>query len=71
MSVRSTAASLGLSYPTLLGWLQAVPNGFRSVAVKQETPDPQATAIRLVTAQGHCVEGLSREDVVFLLQSLP
>jgi transposase-like protein len=70
VSVRSTATSLGLSYPTLLGWLQAAPNGFRSVAVRQATRDPQATAIRLVTAQGHRVEGLSREDAAFLLQSL-
>ncbi len=70
MSVRSTAASLGLSYPTLLGWLQATPNGFRSVAVKEPAPEPEAPALRLVTAQGHRVEGLSREDVAFLLQSL-
>ena len=70
VSARSMAASLGLSYPTLLGWLQAEPNGFRSVAVKA-TPDRQATAIRLITARGHRVEGLSREDVAFLLQSLP
>jgi transposase-like protein len=68
-SVRSTAESLGLSYPTLLGWLQAAPNGFRSVAVKEPRPEP-APALRLVTAQGHRVEGLSREDVAFLLQSL-
>lgn len=69
-SVRSTAASLGLSYPTLLGWLQAAPNGFRSVAVKELPPEPEAPALRLVMAQGHLVEGLSREDVAFLLQSL-
>jgi transposase-like protein len=71
LSVRSTATSLGLSYPTLLGWLQAEPNGFRSVAVKEPTPEREALAMRLVTAQGHRVEGLSREDVAFLLQSLP
>lgn len=71
VSIRSTAASLGLSYPTLLGWLQAAPNGFRSVAVKDPVPEPEAPALRLVTAQGHRVEGLSREDVAFLLQSLP
>jgi hypothetical protein len=62
---------VGLSYATLLGWLQAEPNGFRSVAVKAVTQDPRATAIRLITARGHRVEGLSREDVAFLLQSLP
>ena len=70
VSVRSTAASLGLSYPTLLGWLQAAPNGFRSVAVKEPTPESEIPALRLVTVQGHRVEGLSREDVAFLLQSL-
>lgn len=70
VSVRSTAASLGLSYPTLLGWLQAAPNGFRSVAVKEPTPEPEAHSLCLITAQGHRVEGLSREDVAFLLQSL-
>ena len=70
VSVRSTAMSLGLSYPTLLGWLQAEPNGFRSVAVKEPTPERETPAMRLVTAQGHRVEGLSREDVAFLLQSL-
>jgi len=68
VSVRSTAESLGLSYPTLRGWVQAEPNGFRAVAVKE--PEPEASELRLVTAQGHRVEGLSREDVAFLLQSL-
>ena len=71
VSIRSTAASLGLSYPTLLGWLQAEPNGFRSVAVKTSEPDPASPVLRLVTAQGHRVEGLTREDVAFLLRSLP
>ena len=70
VSIRSTAISLGLSYPTLLGWLQAEPNGFRSVAVKERAPGCEAPALRLVTAQGHRVEGLSREDAAFLLQSL-
>ena len=68
--VRSTAESLGLSYPTLQGWLRAAPKGFRSVAVKEATPERETRAMRLVTAQGHRVEGLSREDVAFLLQSL-
>ena len=70
VSIRSTATSLGLSYPTLLGWLQAAPNGFRSVALKEPTPEREAPSMRLVTAQGHRVEGLSREDIAFLLQSL-
>lgn len=71
VSVRSMAASLGLSYPTLLSWLQAARSGFRSVAVKEPAPEErEAQALRLVTAQGHRVEGLSREDVAFLLQSL-
>lgn len=70
VSIRSTAESLGLSYPTLLGWLQAAPSGFRSVAVKESTPERAAPAMCLVTVQGHRVEGLSREDVAFLLQSL-
>ena len=71
VSVRSTAESLGLSYPTVLGWLRAIPNGFRSVAVKSSVSEPETPpALRLVTAQGHRVEGLSREDVAFLLQSL-
>jgi transposase-like protein len=69
-SVRSTAAALGLSYQTLLGWLQAAPHGFRSVAVKESAADRDPPALRLVTAQGHRVEGLSREDIAFLLQSL-
>jgi len=70
VSVWSTAESLGLSYPTLQGWVQAGPRGFRSVAVKETTPERETRAMRLVTAQGHRVEGLSREDVAFLLQSL-
>jgi transposase-like protein len=70
VSVRSSAASLGLSYPTLQGWLQTAPKGFRSVAVKEATPERETRAMRLVTAQGHRVEGLNREDVAFLLQSL-
>lgn len=70
VSVRSTVASLGLSYPTVLGWLRATPNGFRSVAVKEPVPERETSSLRLVTAQGHRVEGLSREDIAFLLQSL-
>ena len=70
VSVRSIAESLGLSYPTLQGWLRAAPNGFRSVAVKEATAECETRAMRLVTAQGHRVEGLSREDVAFLLASL-
>lgn len=70
VSVRSVAASLGLSYPTVLGWLQAEPKGFRSVAVREPAPESERPVLRLVTAQGHRVEGLSREDVAFLLQSL-
>jgi transposase-like protein len=70
VSVRSTATSLGLSYPTLLGWLQAEPNGFRSVAMREPTAGRETAAMRLVTVQGHRVEGLGREDVAFLLQSL-
>ncbi len=70
VSVRSIAESLGLSYPTLQGWLQAAPKGFRSVAVKGAPPERETRAMHLVTAQGHRVEGLSREDVAFLLQSL-
>ena len=69
VSVRSTAESLGLSYPTLQGWLRAAPNGFRSVAVVPA--ERETRAMRLVTVQGHRVEGLTREDVAFLLQSLP
>ena len=70
VSVRSTAESLGLSYATLQGWLRAAPKGFRSVAVKEARPERETRAMHLVTAQGHRVEGLSREDVAFLLQSL-
>ena len=70
VSVRSTAESLGLSYPTLQGWLRAAPKGFRSVAVKEASPERETRAMRLVTAQGHHVEGVSREDVAFLLKSL-
>lgn len=69
VSVQSMAASLGLSYVTLLGWLQTGPRGFRSVTVK--APEPVASeSLRLVTAQGHRVEGLTREDLAFLLRSL-
>ena len=54
----------------LQGWLQAAPKGFRSVAVKETPPEREIRVMHLVTAQGHRVEGLSREDVAFLLQSL-
>jgi transposase-like protein len=50
VSVRATAAALGLSYPTVLGWLQARPNGFRSVAVKPLAPETGVSTLRLVTA---------------------
>ena len=70
ISVRLTAESLGLSYPTVLGWLPNAAKRFRAVAVKSSEPPGQTSALSLVTAQGHRVEGLSREDVAFLLQSL-
>ena len=70
VSVRATAGALGLSYPTVVGWLQAEPNGFRKVAVRSEKSATESKALQLVTQQGHRVEGLSREDVAFLLRSL-
>jgi len=50
--------------------LQAEPNGFRSVALKTTEPVPAGQVLRLVTAQGHRVEGLTCEDAAFLLRSL-
>lgn len=71
VSARSTAASLGLPYKTLCFWLQGQPNGFRAVAVAQRgKPEPERSELVWITAQGHRVEGLSREDVAFVLRSL-
>lgn len=70
VSVHSTATSLGVSHPTLLGWLQTESNGFRSVAVRPSAPEGETATLCLVTPQGHRVEGLDREDVAFLLRSL-
>lgn len=69
VSVRSTAFTLNLPYQTLQVWLQSQPESFREVA---KTPDPAASHgdLRVITAQGHRIEGLSRDDVVVLLRAL-
>jgi hypothetical protein len=69
-SVRSTAAALGLPYKTLCLWLQGAAHGFRAVATKPAEAPAAGSELRLVTAQGHRVEGLGREDLVLLLRAL-
>jgi transposase-like protein len=67
-SVYSMAGSLGLTEPTLRSWLRKRPRRLRTVTVQEGAPPARPWC--LVTAQGHRVEGLSREDLVFLLRSL-
>jgi len=68
VSVRATAASLGLPYPTLVGWMPSGGAGrFRTVTVGAKADDP---ALRLVTPQGCRIEGLRREDIAYLLRAL-
>lgn len=69
-SVRSTADALGLPYKTLCLWAQGHPTGFRAVATRPAEPSTAGADLRLLTAQGHRVEGLSRDDLVFLLRAL-
>jgi hypothetical protein len=69
VSVRATAKALGVPYPTLAGWLHDEPVRFREVAVGRPFPEV-GRGLHLVTAQGHRVEGLNREDLAFVLQRL-
>jgi len=69
-SARSTATDLCLSYHTLHTWLQSRSRGFRVVATRpSEAPAPRAE-LRLILAQGHRVECLSRDDLVVVLRAL-
>ena len=70
VSPRATAKTLGLSYPTLMGWLKNQLKRFRSVAVKPASRPAESATLLLVTPQGHRIEGLDRETVAFLLRSL-
>lgn len=67
VSLSTTASTLGVAYTTLCQWLQASRGRFRTVAVRQ---DPAEPTLRLITAQGHRVEGLSRADLVDVLRAL-
>lgn len=71
-SVRWIAADLGLSYQTLLTWLQGQSRGFRAVVATKAAPPPPApcSELRLILAQGHRVEGLSADDLVAVLRAL-
>lgn len=69
-SIASVARALGLSSPTLYGWVQGAPRAFRAVATKPASFVGAPSELRLVTAQGHRVEGLSRDDLVVLLRAL-
>jgi transposase-like protein len=69
-SVAAVARSLELSNQTLHGWLQGQARRFRPVAPKAEDAPSERSELRLVTAQGHRVEGLSRDDLVALLRAL-
>jgi hypothetical protein len=69
-SIRSTASSLSLPYKTLWRWVQSRPGGFRPVAPATTITSSSGSGIELVTAQGHRVEGLSRDDLVILLRAL-
>ena len=67
-TLRQTAVALGLSEKTLSFWVQGQTSKLRTVSVK---PVPETnTEFRFITAQGHRVEGLSREDLAFLLRAL-
>ncbi len=70
VSVRATAQSLGLPYKTLCIWLQGRSLGFRAVATKTAAPAVPRTDLRLVTADGHRVEGLSPDQLVAVLRAL-
>jgi len=68
-SVAAVARSLELSNQTLHGWLQDQARRFRPVAAKSEDT-PSERELRLVTPQGHRVEGMTRDDLVALLRAL-
>jgi len=72
VSTRATAAALGLSYQTVSLWLARDRARLRPVKVKTtpSTTPSDPPVLKWVTAHGHRIEGLSRDDVVYLLRGL-
>ena len=73
-SLAQVARDVGVSFPTLVAWLERPGRpGLRPVAVVSE-PDPEPerrSRVVLVTPQGFRVEGLDGHALVAVLRALP
>ena len=70
-SVQRLARELGISEPTLAGWLR--PRGrsiLRAVAVGPEAMRPGEVGVVLIAAHGVRVEGLDRDTLIAVLRAL-
>jgi Helix-turn-helix domain len=70
-SVNRIARELGISEPTLAGWLRTRgPAVLRPVAVALDPEPPRAAGFVLIAARGVRVEGLDRDTLIAVLRAL-
>ena len=70
-SAWAVARSLGVSPPTVLGWLRKAPTASPFVPVLvRDVAMPDAASYRLVLPGGACVPGLSLDDVAALCRKV-
>ena len=70
-SVNRIARELGISEPTLAGWLR--PRGrsiLRPVALAPDSAPPGESGFVLISAHGVRVEGLDRDTLIAVLRAL-
>jgi hypothetical protein len=70
-SVNRIARELGISEPTLAGWLHSRgPSVLRPVAVAPDPEPPRAPGFVLIATPGLRVEGLDRDTLIAVLRGL-
>ena len=70
-SVNRIARELGISEPTLAGWLRTRGSSIlRPVAVTSEPEPPHTPGFVLIAAHGVRVEGLDRDTLIAVLRAL-
>ena len=69
-AVSRVARELGISEPTLAGWLRTRRPCVRPVAVVAEPAPTRDVRVVLITAHGVRVEGLDRDTLIAVLRAL-